>query len=247
MSITISSSVISFTTATPLPNNFLARREAAHRRALADHRLRPASTKVFGFILEQVNRQSGGWKLCIKTIAAGTSMGERNARRCVAELEKHGYLRRISDPGHANFYQVWESDPGQNDPGGRTNLSGVPRTELSANTFSSSTSEPTSRRNEDALSVPRKGKPESKQASATPKPSPSKNGNVPRAAAPGEVPPADDVLIEYDTPDADLAARYMGRALGKPFLRYGRARGIYLSRAEHDAIKALAAAEGAAS
>src|SRR5262245_37793765 len=154
MSVTISSSVISFTTATPpssAPNNFLARREAAHRRALADHRLRPASAKVFGFILEHVNRQSGGWSLCIKTIAAGTSMGERNARRCVAELEKHGYLRRISDPGHANFHQAWEADPGQNGPRGRTSLSGVPRTELSAITFSSLTYESTSRKNEDSL------------------------------------------------------------------------------------------------
>jgi hypothetical protein len=151
MSVTApSTSVICFPPTTPpgSPNNFLARREAAHRRALADHRLRAASAKVFGFILEHVNRQSGGWCLCMKTIAAGTSMGERNARRCVAELEKHGYLRRISDPGHANFYQVWEGDPGQTCSGGRTNLSGVPRTNLSAITLESVTSESTLRKKE---------------------------------------------------------------------------------------------------
>ena len=68
---------------------------------------------------------------------------------------------------------------------------------------------------------------------------------VPRAAAPGDVPREDEAFIEYDTPPADLAERYMRRATGKPFQRYGRARGFYLARSELDSILALAAAEGA--
>ena len=73
---------------------------------------------------------------------------------------------------------------------------------------------------------------------------PTMNG-VPRAAAPGDVPREDEAFIEYDTPPADLAERYMRRAIGKPFQRYGRARGFYLARSELDSILALAAAEGA--
>jgi hypothetical protein len=70
-------------------------------------------------------------------------------------------------------------------------------------------------------------------------------GVVPRAAVPGDVPPgADDELVLYDTPRSDLAERFMHRAIGKPFLRYGRARGFYLAKSEWQAIEALAAADG---
>src|SRR5262249_12573094 len=59
----------------------------------------------------------------------------------------------------------------------------------------------------EASGLPRQKGQKASQPSATPSPSPSSPPcqDVPRAAAPGEVPPADGVLIEYDTPAADLA------------------------------------------
>jgi hypothetical protein len=75
---------------------------------------------------------------------------------------------------------------------------------------------------------------------------PNKINRVPRVAAPGDVARgSDEVLIPFDTPNADLAERFMARAIGKLFLRCGRASGFYLSKSELDSIRALAAAEGA--
>jgi hypothetical protein len=40
-----------------------------------------------------------------------------------------------------------------------------------------------------------------------------------RAAAPEDVPPgSDQIFIRLDTRDADIAERFMARAIGKPFL-----------------------------
>jgi hypothetical protein len=79
----------------------------------------------------------------------------------------------------------------------------------------------------------------------TPSVSPSHISVVPRAAAPGIVPRADEVLVRYDSREWDLVERFGRRALGRPFPRSGRATGIYLACSEVEAIKALAAAEGA--
>jgi hypothetical protein len=80
-------------------------------------------------------------------------------------------------------------------------------------------------------------------------PSSAQDSFVPRAPAPGDVPRTadDEKFIQYDTPEADLAERFMHRATGRPFLRFGRLRGFYLHRSEWEATKALAAAEGAGS
>jgi DNA-binding transcriptional regulator YhcF (GntR family) len=75
---------------------------------------------------------------------------------------------------------------------------------------------------------------------------PNTINRVPRVAAPGDVARgSDEVLIPFDTPNADLAERFMARAIGKPFIRSGRSRGFYLARSELDSILAFAAAEGA--
>jgi hypothetical protein len=68
------------------------------------------------------------------------------------------------------------------------------------------------------------------------------------AAVPGDVPPdSTQIFIRFDTRDADLAERFMARAIGKPFLRSVRAPGFYLSKSEFDSVLELAATEGAIS
>jgi len=106
---------------------FEAWRESAHRRAVADPGLSHAATRVFGFVLWHVNRQSGGWALCCQTIADGTAIeSTRHVRRCVAELEKRGYLKRASDPGHANFYSLTLPTPDKPVRGGGQTCPGYP-------------------------------------------------------------------------------------------------------------------------
>ena len=96
-------------------------------------------------------------------------------------------------------------------------------------------------RSSEVLSLPKQA---ARPSEDSPLPFPIQNPEgVPRAAAPGGVPRGpDEVLIVYDTPQADLAERFY-RAKRKPFPRYGRAQGFYLPKAEWEAM--LAAAEGA--
>ena len=70
-------------------------------------------------------------------------------------------------------------------------------------------------------------------------PSPSLNGGRQPGNGGGAV------FIKYDTREAGLYERFMGRATGKPFPRSGRLSGFYVSSTEQEAVLKLAAAEGA--
>jgi len=108
---------------------FEAWRETASRGALADPCISHAAKSAFHFILWHVNREKGGWTLKLETIAAGTAMGSiRHARRGVAELESHGYLKRKPRPGRSNFYSIPLLRADRSVRGGRTDSSGVVRT-----------------------------------------------------------------------------------------------------------------------
>jgi hypothetical protein len=69
------------------------------------------------------------------------------------------------------------------------------------------------------------------------------------AAASAGIPPpngnggSDSVWIRYDTPVWDVVERFGRRAVGKPFVRYGRVDGWWILKSDLKAIEALAAAE----
>lgn len=127
-----------------LHRSFAAWREAASRQVLADRNISHAAKSAYHFVLWHMNRRSGGWALKMETIAAGTGMSARSARRAVAELEAHGYLERERRRGRSNFYvplgggdnfstaDRFVRGGGQIRPGsngtGRTNLSAITQT-----------------------------------------------------------------------------------------------------------------------
>jgi hypothetical protein len=101
-----SSATISFEAQQWEKGEFESWRETKSRNALADSNISPAAKAAFHFVLWHINRRSGGWTLKLESIAAGIGLRQRHARRAIAELEAHGYLRREPRPGHSNFYSI---------------------------------------------------------------------------------------------------------------------------------------------
>jgi len=224
---------------------FEAWRETWHCQVLADRELSHRDKSVAGRLLWYLKRDERACFPSYTTIAKGVGITPRDAIRSIARLVARGHLLRQRRDRQTNYYVPQVVAPCHGGSG-TLPLGGSGKIDTLTSDYR------TQERNNLVSNEGRQGRCLARKKGEANKPSDSPSSpstychsqEVPRAAAPGDVPPADDVLIEYDTPEADMAARYMGRALGKPFLRYGRSRGFYLSRAEYDAIKALAAAEG---
>lgn len=80
----------------------------ALNEAFCDAELTPSDKVVFQRLVWRLNLKTGACFPSIKFIAAELSMTERGVRKCVARLEKHGYLKRRIHAGRtkANDYLI---------------------------------------------------------------------------------------------------------------------------------------------
>src|SRR5262249_52097663 len=97
-----SSAVIAF----PATQHWQQGRETISRQLVADTRLSPAATRIFHFILWHANRKTCGWALLVATIATKLGISERHVQRCLAELEKYGYLSREFRYKQSTIYTI---------------------------------------------------------------------------------------------------------------------------------------------
>jgi hypothetical protein len=88
----------------PFQQRFEAWRETWHRQIIADPELSGADIKVAGFILWHLNRATRRCFLRYQTIATGTSLSDRSAKRGVGKLVDRGHLRREARPGKSNYF-----------------------------------------------------------------------------------------------------------------------------------------------
>src|SRR3954468_8345177 len=66
--------------------------------------LSPSAKLVFARLAQFAGRQGKAWP-SEQTLGREVGLGDRQARRCVAELERYGLLRRVSRAGHSNLFE----------------------------------------------------------------------------------------------------------------------------------------------
>jgi Helix-turn-helix domain len=66
--------------------------------------LSPSAKLVFARLTQFAGRQGKAWP-SDQTLGQEVGLGYRQARRCVAELERYGLIRRVSRVGHSNLFE----------------------------------------------------------------------------------------------------------------------------------------------
>lgn len=82
--------------------------------------LSPSAKLVFARLAQFAGRQGKAWP-SDQTLGREVGLGDRQVRRCVAELERYGLIRRVSRAGHSNLFEfLWHPIY---EEAGRTDLS----------------------------------------------------------------------------------------------------------------------------
>ena len=71
--------------------------------------LSPSAKLVFARLAQFAGRQGKAWP-SDQTLGREVGLSDRQVRRCVAELERYGLIRRVSRAGHSNLFEfLWHA------------------------------------------------------------------------------------------------------------------------------------------
>jgi hypothetical protein len=88
--------------------------------------LSPSAKLVFARLAQFAGRQGKAWP-SDQTLGREVGLGDRQTRRCVAELEHYGLIRRVSRTGHSSLFEfLWHTIYEESE---RTDMSALPSAE----------------------------------------------------------------------------------------------------------------------